>query len=154
MNFKKARSRIVERITISKNGCWEYDLRLRSNGYARITFENKSWYAHRLAFVAFNEIEESKIHDLDVCHICDNRKCLNPAHLFSGSRKDNMEDACIKGRQAKGFSLPQTKISDKEREHITLLAKKGIPYKEIAKNYNVSDQLIGKIAIQNGVRRR
>jgi len=35
---------------------------------------------------------------MDICHTSDNRKCINPSHLFEGTRKENMQDAVTKGR--------------------------------------------------------
>src|SRR6185369_1645310 len=36
--------------------------------------------------------------DWDVCHTCDNRRCINPLHLFAGPRLVNMIDMRNKGR--------------------------------------------------------
>ena len=47
-----------------------------------------------------------------VLHTCDNRKCVNPNHLFLGSRADNADDMCKKGRQCRGESRPLSKLTD------------------------------------------
>lgn len=36
-------------------------------------------------------------------HICDNRKCINPEHLFLGTRHDNTQDMLSKGRHFTPF---------------------------------------------------
>jgi hypothetical protein len=41
---------------------------------------------------------------LDICHVCDNPPCVNEAHLFSGTRLDNMRDAQGKGRLVRPVS--------------------------------------------------
>ena len=35
---------------------------------------------------------------LEVCHECDNRRCINTNHMFLGTRSDNMTDMAMKGR--------------------------------------------------------
>lgn len=36
---------------------------------------------------------------MGICHRCDNRLCVRPDHLFSGTQKDNMSDCAKKGRK-------------------------------------------------------
>lgn len=122
----------------------------RPNGYVRITVDQKSWYAHRFAWTqAHGPIPDG----LDVCHRCDNRRCINVDHLYLGTRLDNMLDAKQKGRTAKGFALPQTKLSEQDVAEIVRRAKQGERYSSIAESFNVCRQRVGQLAIQQGVRR-
>jgi hypothetical protein len=146
-----ARARIATRIIITDDGCWEWGLKCRPNGYARVTFKRQSWYAHRLSYFAHGG---ELIEGMDVCHKCDNRKCVNPSHLFQGTRGDNMQDALSKGRVASGLSLPQTKLSENDRELILVRINRGDKYVSIASDYGVSRQTIGRIGLSNGVRKR
>ena len=79
--------------------------------------------------------------------------CVNPDHLFLGTRKENMEDAVSKGRQAKGFDLPHTKLSDQDKEGIVYRSMAGERYSDIGNSLGISKQYAGKIAIKHGVRR-
>lgn len=145
-----ARRRIVSKVNYIDSGCWEWKFAIRDNGYARTKFFGVNWYLHRLSYWAFvGEIP----HGHDVCHKCDNRKCCNPSHLFVGTRKENMQDAVSKGRQAKGFALPQTKLSEDDKRKILSRIRSGELYKDIAIDYGVTRHSIGRIAILNGIRR-
>jgi len=143
-------SRVIRNSRRCDSGCWEWRLKIRPNGYARVTFKQQSWYAHRLAYAAMvGPIAQG----MDICHHCDNRKCVNPDHLFEGSRKDNMQDAVRKGRQARGLKLPHAKLSEADKEIILNRAKDGELYKVIAKDFGVTRHAVGYVALNAGVRR-
>ena len=128
----------------------EYTGCVQSNGYARATVDRKADGAHRHIYrLVHGEIPKG----MDVCHKCDNRKCINPAHLFLGTRKENMADAVAKGRQAKGFGLPHTVVDEAAELAIVAMAMAGVLYKDIAGLVGVGRQRVGQIAIRNGVRR-
>lgn len=128
----------------------EYTGCVQGNGYARATVNRKADGAHRHIY----RLVHGKIPDgLDVCHRCDNRKCINPFHLFTGTRKENMQDAVKKGRQARGFMLPHTIIGADDELAIVGLARNGVPYADIGRRFGISRQYAGQIAIKNGVKR-
>jgi len=139
-----------QRSIVSENGCMEWRGATKGNGYGNVRCGTRNIPAHRLVMM---QITESELSGLDVCHQCDNRLCVNPDHLFVGTRKLNMVDAVNKGRQAKGSMLPQTKLSDHDKARIMSRVHGGELYKSIAKDFGVCRQIIGKVAIANGVRR-
>lgn len=75
--------------------CWPW-----KNGkdyeYPTFRHEGKKRKAHLVAW----EIHNGKPFPLGKfgCHTCDFPRCINPSHIFPGSRRDNIIDAVKKGR--------------------------------------------------------
>lgn len=75
--------------------CWLWTGSMRS-GYGQIEHNGKTIGAHRAAWIIYvGEIPEG----LEVCHRCDNPRCVNPLHLFLGTGKDNQQDCNRKDRR-------------------------------------------------------
>lgn len=83
------------------DGCWNWKGRI-NNGYG-IFFAGKFIKAHRFSFILHNNKTISKKNI--ICHHCDNPKCVNPAHIYSGTHKTNAEDKQRRGRCRKPKSL-------------------------------------------------
>ena len=149
--MERLKRNIITKVSICPDTeCWNFTGCVQSNGYARLTYKRKAMGAHRWSYIAFvGEIPDG----VDVCHKCDSRKCVNPSHLFLGTRKENMQDAVSKGSQASGMMLPQSKLSDLDKEKIMIRVNAGHLYKDIAKHFNVHRASIGNVARKNGVNR-
>ena len=77
--------------------CWPWTAAVRSTRcqYGVLKVDGRVALAHRLSYeIANGEIPDGAL----VCHACDVPLCVNPAHLFAGSYRDNAVDALQKGR--------------------------------------------------------
>lgn len=124
--------------------CWEWTSGLFDQGYgqfhkgSRITGDRGPVKSHRFSY----ELVHGKT-QLLICHHCDNRKCVNPAHLFAGTCADNHADRNAKGRQAKGTKVNTNVLTEEQAKLI--LKHKSVSPKFLAKLFNVSVSCINHI---------
>jgi hypothetical protein len=91
-------ARIMKQHRVAESGCWEYTGYIHPKGYGMTMFKGKNWKTHRLVWVCLHgPIPEWP--EAVVLHSCDNRKCINPAHLSCGTQSENIIDGVTKGRQ-------------------------------------------------------
>lgn len=117
-----------------EDDCWEWQASTRSgSGYGQFGIDGYAEYAHRLSFVlAFGQVPYGQF----VCHRCDNRKCVNPRHLFAGTQKDNMADCANKERTVFGEKHPLSRLTSDTVAGILKDRRDGLSYREISKKYS------------------
>jgi len=77
------------------SGCWLWTAGVFKDGYGKMEIKYQYKRAHRISWMIFRgEIPDG----MCVCHSCDTPLCVNPDHLFLGTRRENNQDAARKGR--------------------------------------------------------
>lgn len=69
------------------NECWKWTGCKTPSGYGKVSMDNKTLYAHRIAYLW--EIGDIPT-DMELDHTCRNRDCVNPRHLQVVSHRENI----------------------------------------------------------------
>ena len=126
--------------------CWKWvGKTVTKKGYGRLWLDGRAVLAHRVAFYLHNNRWPSDL----CCHHCDNPICVNPAHLYDGTAKDNALDMVKRGRirRTVGEAHAQTKFSDSEALEILAAHEARFLQKDIAKAYDVDQTTVSLICI-------
>jgi hypothetical protein len=140
-NGRMASVNVLERLWTKAVGdaddeCWEYHGSTSIAGHTRIRLDDKSrMMVHRMAWEAHHA--EPIPEGMQVNHHCDNPICFNPAHLYLGTQKQNMEDRFRRGR-----ANLKRKVSLDDRELIKCSTE---PNKLLAERYGVTTERISQI---------
>lgn len=128
---------------VLKSRCWVWTgCKNGPDGYGVIRADKPSVYVHRFSYILhFGAI----LGDDFVCHKCDVKVCVNPAHLFLGTLQDNTADKVSKNRQLKGEQIKQARLTAKQVRDIRRRCVLGHPrhgLSAIAREYGVAVQTI------------
>ena len=87
--------RFLSKVEKSPNGCWLWTGAISMKGYARFGVNGRNCHGHRVSYQLFRgDIPDG----MQVCHKCDNPRCVRPDHLFIGDNSANQRDAVAKKR--------------------------------------------------------
>lgn len=147
---EKTRQWFYERSEVDNKGCWNWKAIVQNSGYGMVGargLPKAKYTAHRLSYL----LTRGPIPDgMLVCHSCDNRRCVNPEHLWLGTPKQNQRDSWEKERRvpvpahlkARGKGHGRAKLTD---ELVMEIKKSPKDLQSIAVQYGVSKTCIFNI---------
>jgi len=140
---KELRERIIRNSEKKESGCWEWIKGKDRAGYGQCTYRQDPVRAHAVSWRCFRGAVPK---GLCVCHLCDNRCCVNPDHLFLGTPKENTQDMIKKNRKPKGIQIHNAKRSEDDIREIKRLYESGEKtQREIAKLYGMGFSKVNAI---------
>lgn len=131
--------------TGDRDDCWRWTGSTNGIGYGIISVNNRHVLAHRVAWeLAHGPIPKGDgYHGTCVLHKCDHPWCVNEAHLFLGTIRDNHNDMYAKGRGLTGERNGQHKLT--ETEVIAIRTDTHSTNTELARVFGVKHQAVSKI---------
>jgi hypothetical protein len=129
---------------VGDDDCWLWTASVAGRGYGQIKVpgERRQMYAHRLSY----EIHKGPVPaGLGVLHQCDNPRCVNPKHLFLGTKGDNAQDMQRKGRHLYGEKNAEHRLTEADVEAIFDALDEGTPQRLIAERFGVGQMTVSRI---------
>jgi hypothetical protein len=128
------------------DSCWTWVGEKVPAGYGQLRFttNHRKWSlrAHRVSWMIANgPIPDGML----ILHKCDNRACVNPAHLFLGTDMDNVVDRLVKRRQPRGYRNAAAKIVEADVVLIRTLFAFGAMRSAIAAHFGITPQHTSEI---------
>jgi hypothetical protein len=147
--LKDRMAQIEARIALNQSraptGCLLWTGYTQPNGYGYINVGSIHIAAHRAALM-LSGVNVPR--GLDVCHRCDVRACIELAHLYVGTRKQNMADCTARGRhnKPKGAAHWRAKLTAADVLAIRQQRNAGATTTALAAQFKVNHATISRIA--------
>jgi hypothetical protein len=128
------------------DSCWLWKGKPDTSGYGRFSPDGRptSQGAHRVSWQWFRGPIPD---DMSVLHRCDVPLCVNPDHLFLGTRGDNNRDRAQKGRNGdvRGEKVGTSRLTAHQVVEIRRLLSEKVSQYEIADRFGVSQMTVSRI---------
>lgn len=152
----KSAMKRIEKYTVKTVGCWSWTGHRNYHGYPILVIGGRIGYHERVSRILLYLKHSITDSSLCACHTCDNPSCVNPEHLFWGTKKDNIKDMLRKGRGSK----PPINTRDKtsrcaiKTSDIPQIAELSQSHsiRELAEMYGVHYETMCRLLVANNIK--
>lgn len=126
-------------------GCILTKSGVNASGYGVVRLGNKSQLEHRVMYASSRLLTIADIKGKIIMHTCDTPACINPAHLFLGTSRENTTDMIAKGRQVnvRGADVGRSKLT--AADVLEIRANHLVAISLLAAKFNVTDSNIRSV---------
>ena len=133
--------------------CWLWTAgQMCGYGWLRDPFTKKNTRAHQFIMKALLGLPKT---GFETCHKCNVKLCVNPQHLYYGTRRDNIRDQVAAGvhnflnHGKSGTKSPKAILTVKQVREIRKLRKSGLTYRLISEKMNLNISTVGNVINNN-----
>ena len=128
-------ARVMMRVTIDENGCWNWSGTKNPKGYGIIMVKGRRTRTHRVTYESVHGLIPE---GLEPDHTCRNRACCNPSHLEAVTHAENNRRA--------GQYQSALKITLAEAQLVKdAYAAGGVTQRSLAAQFGISATLVNFI---------
>ena len=122
----------------SLNECWNWLASIGSNGYGSFRYNGGMEDAHRVAWkLIVGKIPKGKL----VLHKCNNKRCVNPHHMYLGNQCDNLKDLKDTGFVPMSRRLTSDQVVNTRKDYTTGRFRCA----DLGRKYNILGSNVGAI---------
>ena len=109
---------MIDICATNNDQCWHWPGTIDQYGYGIfVNYINgyRERRTHRISYKYHHNLQQIP-DNLWVLHTCDERQCINPKHLYLGTRQDNTNDMVTRGRSTKNRKIAPSFINHKHSD--------------------------------------
>jgi HNH endonuclease len=118
--------------------CWPWTGSTHRSGHGVFFVSKERGTVPAHAFALELATGEARPEGLETCHHCDNPPCCNPAHLYYGTRQQNVDDMWRRERGRRGSAHRDALLTEKSVVEIRQRYAAGEFAKDLASEFNVT----------------
>ena len=147
---RELRQRFAAHYTVGEpEACWEWDGPVLNSGYGYLRHDGVTHTAQRLAWAihyGMALIPVAAAPSAQVCHTCHHKLCVNPRHLYMGTRYTNLADARAAGRVLRGEQVGTSVLVEAQVQALRALRHRwGVSYRALGAQFGVSPATASRV---------